>query len=74
MSPWIESSIPFVAIFVMLIVGTDLRLADFQRVRRYPVLVPGIVCMQWVLLIGIAGLVRAAILPDAIRQGVLCVT
>jgi len=72
MSPWIASSIPFVAIFVMLIVGTDLRLADFQRVRRYPVLVPGIVCMQWVLLIGIAGLVgRLLDLPPGMTGGAI---
>ncbi len=72
MSPWIESSIPFVTVFVMLIVGTDLRLADFQRVRRYPVLVPGIVCAQWVLLIGIAGLVgRLLDLPPGMTGGAI---
>jgi BASS family bile acid:Na+ symporter len=72
MSPWIESSIPFVAIFVMLIVGTDLRAADFQRVRRYPVLVPGIVCGQWVLLIGAAGLAgRLLDLPPGIAGGAI---
>jgi BASS family bile acid:Na+ symporter len=71
-STWIESSIPFVAVFVMLIVGTDLRIADFQRVRRYPVLVPGIVCGQWVLLIGVAGLVgRLLDLPPGMTGGAI---
>lgn len=74
MSPWIESFIPFVTVFVMVIVGTDLRIADFQRVRHYPLRVPGIVGAQWVLLISLTGLVgRQLDLPSGVTGGAILI-
>ena len=72
MTAQVESAIPFLVIFVMVVVGTDLRFADFQRVRRYPVLVPGIVFGQWILLVLMAGLVGWLLdLPPGITGGAI---
>ena len=35
--------LPLLVVFIMTIVGMDLRFADFLRVRRYPLLVPAII-------------------------------
>lgn len=51
-------SLPLLVILVMTIVGMDLRLEDFLRVRRYPVLVPVMIAGQWLA----ATLVFAAVL------------
>lgn len=72
MTSWVESFIPVIVIFVMVIVGTDLRFADFQRVRRYPILVPGIVIGQWVLLTVVAGSAGYLLdLPPTITGGAI---
>ncbi len=72
MTSWVESFIPAVVIFVMVIVGTELRFADFQRVRRYPVLVPGMVIGQWVLLTVVAGSAGYLLdLPPTITGGAI---
>lgn len=72
MTSWVESFIPVIVIFVMVIVGTDLCLADFRRVRRYPVLVPGIVIGQWVLLTFVAGTAGSLLdLPPTITAGAI---
>lgn len=49
--------LPVLVIFIMTIVGMDLRFADFLRVRRYPLLVPAIIAGQWAAAILVAGLV-----------------
>jgi BASS family bile acid:Na+ symporter len=64
--------VPLLVVFIMTVVGLDLRLADFLRVREYPVLVPGIVVGQWIALMLVAGLVgRLLDLPHAIAAGAL---
>lgn len=66
--------LPLLVIFIMTIVGMDLRLADFLRVRRYPVLVPAIVVGQWLAAMLVAGLVgRLLELPYAVAGGALLV-
>ena len=49
--------LPVLVIFIMTIVGMDLRFTDFLRVRRYPLLVPAIIAGQWAAAILVAGLV-----------------
>ena len=57
MTAQITLAIPLLVIFIMVVVGTDLRFTDFSRMRRYPVLVPGIVFGQWIVLVIVTGVV-----------------
>jgi len=64
--------VPLLVVFIMTLVGLNLRPEDFLRVRRYPVLVPGIVVGQWIVLIIVAGLLgRFLGLPSAVASGAL---
>jgi len=72
MTAQIEIAVPLLVIFIMVVVGTDLRFADFLRIRRYPVLVPSIVIGQWILLTLAAGLVGWLLnLPPTVAGGAL---
>jgi bile acid:Na+ symporter, BASS family len=74
MTAQIAAAVPFVVVFLMAIVGMDLRFADFLRIRRYPVLVPCIVVGQWALLMPVAGFSgRWLDLPPAITGGALLI-
>ena len=69
-----EVVVPLLVVGIMVIVGTDIRFEDFLRMRRYPLLVPAIVTIQWVLLTLVAGLAgRALDLPPEVVGGVLLV-
>jgi BASS family bile acid:Na+ symporter len=64
--------LPLLVVFIMVLVGMELRREDFLRVREYPVLVPGIVIGQWIALTIVAGLVgRLLGLPHVVAGGVL---
>jgi BASS family bile acid:Na+ symporter len=74
MNPAIAAAIPLLVVFIMTVVGTELRFADFRRMRRYPVLVPAIVVGQWLLLTVVAGAIgRLLDLPPAVTAGALLV-
>jgi BASS family bile acid:Na+ symporter len=74
MTAQIATAVPFVVVFLMAVVGMDLRFADFLHLRRYPLLVPGIVVGQWALLMPVAGLAgRWLDLPPAVTGGALLV-
>lgn len=66
--------LPTLVMFIMAIVGMDLRFADFLRVRRYPLLVPAIIAGQWAAAILVAGLVgKVLTLPYSVAGGALLV-
>lgn len=72
MTAQVEFAIPFLVIFIMVVVGTDLRFTDFLRIRRYPLLVPGIVFGQWILLTLVAGFAGWLLdLPPTITGGAI---
>ena len=72
MTAQIGLAIPFLVIFIMVVVGTDLRFADFSRIRRRPILILGIVMGQWGLLVLVAGLSGWLLnLPPAITGGAI---
>jgi BASS family bile acid:Na+ symporter len=74
MNPAVELAIRALVFLVMVTVGMDLRLRDFQRVRDHPRLVPGVVIGHWVALLITGGLIsRALALPDEVTGGVLLV-
>jgi len=55
MSTLLDVVVPVLVIMVMTVVGMDLRVEHFRRVRDYRVLVPAVVLGQWVLLTLAAG-------------------
>ena len=66
--------LPLLVVFIMTIVGMDLRFADFLRVRRYPLLVPAIIAGQWAAATFVAGLVGKLLdLPYNLAGGALLV-
>ena len=66
--------VPLLVIFVMTVVGMNLRYEDFVHVRRYPVRVPLIVIGQWVALTVVAGLIgRILHAPLPVAAGMLLV-
>lgn len=72
MTAQIELAIPYLVVFIMLVVGMDLRFSDFLRIRRYPVLVFGIVFGQWIVLVLAAGFVGWLLdLPPGITGGAI---
>ena len=74
MTTLIDTVLPMLVVFVMTIVGMDLRFEDFRRMRQYPVLVPGIVIGHWILLTLAAGLTgRVLDLPPEVTAGALLV-
>lgn len=74
MTAQIDVAIPLLVVFIMTIVGMDLRFEDFLRIRRYPLLVPCVVIGQWIVLTLVAGLAgRALGLPDVVIGGALLV-
>ena len=74
MTTLIDTVLPLLVVFIMTVVGMDLRLEDFRRMRQYPVLVPGIVIGQWILLTLVAGLAgRLLDLPPEVTAGALLV-
>ena len=74
MSIPIEIAIPVLVILVMTIVGMDLRMEDFRCMRRYPVLVPGIVIGQWIVLTAVVALAgRMLDLPAEVIGGAVLV-
>jgi BASS family bile acid:Na+ symporter len=70
----IEIAISVLIILVMTMVGMDLRMEDFRCMRQYPLLVPGIVIGQWIVLtmaVVLAG--RMLDLPAEIMGGAVLV-
>ncbi|HQR11819.1 MAG TPA: hypothetical protein PLW68_10860 [Casimicrobiaceae bacterium] len=66
--------LPVLVIFIMTMVGMDLRYEDFLRVRRYPLLVPTIIVGQWAAATLVAGLVGKLLeLSYALAGGALLV-
>ncbi len=74
MATLLDVVLPVLVIIVMTIVGTDLRIEDFRRVRSYPVLVPAVVLGHWILLLLGAGvIVKLLPLTPTVAGGVLLV-
>ena len=74
MATLLDVVLPLLVIAVMTIVGMDLRVEDFRRVRDYPVLVPAVVLGQWVVLTLAAGaMVTLLPLTPAVAGGALLV-
>jgi BASS family bile acid:Na+ symporter len=70
----VENVVPLLVVLVMAIVGMDLRVADFRRVRAHPVLVPAVVLGQWVALTLAAGAIVTFVpLTPTAAGGVLLV-
>ncbi len=74
MTTLIDTALPMLVVFVMTVVGMDLRFEDFRRMRQYPVLVPSVVIGQWILLTLVAGLAgRMLDFPPEVTAGALLV-
>ena len=74
MSLPIEIAIPVLVVLVMTIVGMDLRMEDFRCMREYPLLVPGIVVGQWIVLTAVVALAgRMLDLPAEVIGGAVLV-
>jgi BASS family bile acid:Na+ symporter len=72
MTDWLDVLLPLLVIFVMTVVGLELRAADFFRLRRYPVVLPALVLGQWALLAGLAVLLaRWSAVPRPAACGLL---
>ena len=66
--------LPLLVIFIMTVLGTELVVADFVRLREYPLLVPVIVIGQWLAVTLVAGLLGVVLhLSNAIAGGALLV-
>jgi BASS family bile acid:Na+ symporter len=74
MTTLLDVVLPVLVIVVMTIVGMDLRVEDFRRVRDHPVLVPVIVTGHWVLLtLGTGAIVTVLPLTPSVAGGALLV-
>jgi BASS family bile acid:Na+ symporter len=74
MATLLDVVLPMLVIIVMTIVGMDLRIEDFRRVRDYPVLVPAVVLGQWVVLALAAGaMVTLLPLTPTVAGGLLLI-
>jgi BASS family bile acid:Na+ symporter len=74
MATMLDVVLPVLVIMVMTMVGMDLRVEDFRRVRDYPVLVPAVVLGQWVALTLAAGaMVTLLPLTPTVAGGVLLI-
>ena len=66
--------VPILVIFIMTIVGLDLRFEDFRRIRQYPTILPGTIIGQWLAAMLVAGFLgRWLQLPHAVAGGALLV-
>jgi len=64
--------LPLLVVFIMTVVGLDLRADDFRRVRSYPLLVPALVVGQWgTLLLAAGALGWLLALPHAVAGGAI---
>jgi BASS family bile acid:Na+ symporter len=74
MATLLDVVLPVLVIMVMTIVGMDLRVEDFRRVRDHPVLVPAVVLGQWVVLTLAAGAIVTLLpLTPTVAGGVLLI-
>jgi BASS family bile acid:Na+ symporter len=74
MATLLDVVLPLLVIVVMTIVGMELRVEDFRRVRDYPVLVPAVVLGQWVALTLAAGAIVTLLpLTPSVAGGVLLI-
>lgn len=74
MATLLDIVVPLLVIVVMTILGMDLRVDDFRRVREYPILVPAVVLGQWILVtLGAGAIVTLLPLPPSVAGGALLV-
>jgi BASS family bile acid:Na+ symporter len=74
MATLLDVVVPLLVIVVMTVLGMDLRVADFRRVREYPILVPAVVLGQWALVtLGAGAIVKLLPLAPTVAGGALLV-
>ena len=72
MAMLLDVVVPVLVIVVMTVLGMDLRVEDFRRVREYPILVPAVVLGQWILVtLGTGAMVTMLPLPPSVAGGAL---
>ena len=74
MATLLDVVLPLLVIIVMTVLGMDLRVDDFRRVREHPILVPAVVLGQWALLtLGAGAIVKLLPLAPSVAGGALLV-
>jgi BASS family bile acid:Na+ symporter len=74
MATLLDVVLPLLVIMVMTVLGIDLRVDDFRRVRDYPFLVPLVVLGQWfVLTLGAGAIAKFLPLAPTVAGGALLV-
>jgi BASS family bile acid:Na+ symporter len=74
MATLLDVVLPLLVIIVMTVLGMDLRVDDFRRLRDYPFLVPLVVLGQWfVLTLGAGAIAKFLPLAPAAAGGALLV-